>query len=307
MKHIHTFEQFINESRVTWGEELVYDLNRDKATLFVTEYEGLSNDIFFTKDNQAIVTKRMSNIISHGKNPKDLKLDNIKFVYCGIEKEFYSTDDYTKLLNAIYRGLNIRNIKPLKVNESFNEAKELDLKLSTNEYPSGTVARFRIESDSINLRKVINLSRDSWSKTARTFTDNEIGFESAGDRKAAMAAIQKTFDSGKNDYREFLAESTVNEATLKDNSYQAVLFGKLKSGKWSIIKSTDPETRLQTKDDLYPRGSNPKYTEYCIISGLGGNRGQSLQSDAEAHLAQLISGAINRDTAREQFSKVEFI
>jgi hypothetical protein len=123
MKNIPTFDQFINESRVTWGEELVYDLNRDKATLFVTEYEGLSNDIFFTKDNQAIVTKRTSNIISHGKNPKDLKLDNIKFVYCGIEKEFYSTADYTKLLNAIYRGLNIRNIKPLKVNESLNEAK----------------------------------------------------------------------------------------------------------------------------------------------------------------------------------------
>ena len=270
-------------------------------------------------------------------------------------------------------------MKHIHTFESFlNEAKSIDLKLSTNEYPSGTVARFRIESDSINLRKIINLSRDSWSKTARAFTDNEIGFESAGDRKAAMAAIQKSFDSGKNDVREFLmeslngesievnendqstakklvaklikdnpkfkwlktdlpkdytlddveeilnkygygneyeaagkllkiTESTVNEAKLKDNSYQAVLFGKLKSGKWTIIKSTDPNTSLQTKEDLYPRGSNAKYTEYCIISGLGGNRGQSLQSDAEAHLAQLNSGTINHDTAREQFSKVEFI
>ena len=280
-------------------------------------------------------------------------------------------------------------MKHIHTFESFlNEAKSIDLKLSTNEYPSGTVARFRIESDSINLRKVVNLAKESWSKTAKAFTDNEIGFESAGDRKAAMTAIQKSFDSGKNDVREFLTESNVNEgdmtknydgfivldfktqklykgryikgvnntkaedaviakamkmtgspranfgvhdfvrkgqwnnndaeilesnesflneAKLKDNSYQAVLFGKSKSGKWTIIKSTDPKTSLQTKDDLYPRGSNAKYTEYCIISGLGGNRGQSLQSDAEAHLAQLISGEINRATASEPFSKVEFI
>ena len=199
-------------------------------------------------------------------------------------------------------------MKHLHTFESFlNEAKSIDLKLSTNEYPSGTIARFRIESDSINLRKVVNLAKESWSKSAKAFTDNEIGFESAGDRKAAMTAIQKSFDSGKNDVREFLTESTVNEAKLKDNSYQAVLFGKSKSGKWTIIKSTDPNTRLQTKDDLYPRGSNAKYSEYCIISGLGGNRGQSLQSDAEAHLAQLIAGTINRDTASEPFSKVEFI
>jgi hypothetical protein len=91
-------------------------------------------------------------------------------------------------------------MKHIHTFESFlNEAKSVDLKLSTNEYPSGTIARFRIESDSINLRKVVNLAKESWSKTAKAFTDNEIGFESAGERKAAMAAIQKSFDSGKND------------------------------------------------------------------------------------------------------------
>jgi len=101
-------------------------------------------------------------------------------------------------------------------------------------------------------------------------------------------------------------EEFLNEATLKDNSYQAVLFGKLKSGKWTIIKSTDPNTNLQTKDDLYPRGLNAKYSEYCIISKLGSNRGQSLQSDAEEKLAQLTSGKINYETAKEKFSDVEF-
>jgi hypothetical protein len=87
-----------------------------------------------------------------------------------------------------------------------NEAKSIDLKLSTNEYPSGSIGRFRIESDIIDLRKVVNLARETWSKNARPFTDTEIGFESASDRKAAMAAIQKSFDSGKNDIREFLIE-----------------------------------------------------------------------------------------------------
>ena len=107
-------------------------------------------------------------------------------------------------------------------------------------------------------------------------------------------------------FEEFLNEN-LNEAKLKDNSYQSVLFGKSKSGKWVIIKSTDPKTKIQTKDDLYPRGSNDKFTSYCIIQDLGGNRGQSLQQDAEEQLKKLNSGEINHDTASEKFSKVEFV
>lgn len=107
-------------------------------------------------------------------------------------------------------------------------------------------------------------------------------------------------------FEEFLNES-LNEAKLKDNSYQSVLFGKLNSGKWTILKSTDPDTRIQTKDDLYPKGAYGKYSQYCIIQDLGGNRGQSLQQDAEAHLAKLNSGEINYDTAAEKFSKIEFL
>lgn len=108
-------------------------------------------------------------------------------------------------------------------------------------------------------------------------------------------------------FEEFLNESLLNEAKLKNNSYQSVLFGKLKSGKWTIIKSTDPKGSIQTKDELYPRGYDPKYSSYCIIQDLGGNRGQSLQQDAEEHLAKLNSGEINHNTAKEKFSKIEFI
>lgn len=111
-------------------------------------------------------------------------------------------------------------------------------------------------------------------------------------------------------FEEFVNES-INEAKLKDNSYQSVLFGKsAKSGKWSIIKSTDPgKPGLQTKDDLYPRGPikpTDKYAEYCVIQDLGGNRGESLQQDAENHLKKLNSGEINHETSREKFSKIEF-
>ena len=111
-------------------------------------------------------------------------------------------------------------------------------------------------------------------------------------------------------FESFLNEGAVNEAQLKDNSYQAVLFGKNRKGKWAIVKSTDPDGKIQTKDDLYPRGPikpTDKFTEYCIISDLGGNRGESLQADAEKHVEMLNSGKINYDTARQKFSKVEFL
>jgi hypothetical protein len=112
-------------------------------------------------------------------------------------------------------------------------------------------------------------------------------------------------------FESFINENfNINEAKLKDNSYQAVLFGKNKRGKWVIIKSTDPYGKIKTKEDLYPRGPNKptdKFTEYCIISRLGGNRGESLQSDAEKHAEMLNSGAINYDTASERWSNVEFL
>ena len=98
------------------------------------------------------------------------------------------------------------------MNESIVNEANLVLGLSTNNYPAGTASRYRIESTVINLRKVADLSKDSWKKYSKAFTDSEIGFESANDRKTALTAIQKSFDSGQNDIREFgLNESKVNE------------------------------------------------------------------------------------------------
>ena len=98
------------------------------------------------------------------------------------------------------------------MNESVVNEANLVLGLSTNNYPAGTSSRYRIESTVINLRKVADLSKDSWKKYSKAFANDEIGFESANDRKTALAAIQKSFDSGQNDIREFgLNESKVNE------------------------------------------------------------------------------------------------
>lgn len=98
------------------------------------------------------------------------------------------------------------------MNESVVNEANLVLGLSTNNYPAGTASRYRIESTVINLRKVADLSKESWKKYSKAFTDSEIGFESANDRKTALASIQKSFDNGQNDIREFgLYESKVNE------------------------------------------------------------------------------------------------
>jgi hypothetical protein len=118
-------ESEVNEARITWGEELAYNLNHDSPSTFVKAYEGQSVDIFFTKDHRsAIVTQRTRNIISHGKDSgKSMNLTDVKFVYCGIEKEFYSVEDYKKLLKAVYGGKRA-SIKPMNISESeINEGK----------------------------------------------------------------------------------------------------------------------------------------------------------------------------------------
>jgi hypothetical protein len=105
-------------------------------------------------------------------------------------------------------------MKHIKEYEEFINESKLNLRLSTNDMPVGVTSRYRLESEVINLRKVVNLAKEPWSKTARPFTDNELGFESARDRKEAMSAIQKSFDNGRNDLREFgLNESVVTEAS----------------------------------------------------------------------------------------------
>ena len=127
--HIPKFEDFVNEARITWGEELAYNLNHDAPITFVKAYEGQGADIFFTKDGRsAIVTQRMTNLVSHGKDSKSMNVSDVKFVYCGLEKEFYSPEDYKKLLNAVYKGSRNPKVKPMNI----NEAKEYTFSINYN-------------------------------------------------------------------------------------------------------------------------------------------------------------------------------
>ena len=116
-----------------------------------------------------------------------------------------------------------KGFKKMMANESATNEANLVLGLSTNNYPAGTIARYRIESSVINLRKVADLSKDSWSKYSRAFADSEIGFEKSSDRKEALDAIQKSFDNGQNDIREF----GINESAVTENEH-------LDISKWKI-------------------------------------------------------------------------
>ena len=149
----------------------------------------------------------------------DLDRDGVKW-----DGGSYTIHDDKTIVNNSYPGGPVygkvgdsidKMVKTIKsVFESFTNESKLNLGLSTNNYPAGTIGRYRIESTVINLRKVADLSKDSWKKYSRAFTDNELGFEKSNDRKEALAAIQKSFDNGQNDLREFeLNESVVTEAS----------------------------------------------------------------------------------------------
>lgn len=87
-------------------------------------------------------------------------------------------------------------MKNLPTFEKFlTERKEL--KLNTWEESPGVINRFRLGSEVIGLRSVLNLSREKWTRSCSAFSPNEIGFENATDRKEAAEWIEKAFKSGK--------------------------------------------------------------------------------------------------------------
>ena len=110
------------------------------------------------------------------------------------------------------------------IKESSLDEANLVLGLSTSNYPTSQSSRYRIESSVINLRKVADLSKESWKKYSRAFSDDEIGFEKASDRKEALDSIQKSFNNGQNDIREFgLYESVVNETGFKKSDIKKTI------------------------------------------------------------------------------------
>lgn len=97
--------------RITEGAEEIYHLNGEPEELFVKEHK--EKDIFFTKDGQAHCTGRGYNLIAHGKGGKFAHEEDVKFVYAGLEKEFYKLQDFKKLLKSVYYGRKTRGLKPI--------------------------------------------------------------------------------------------------------------------------------------------------------------------------------------------------
>jgi hypothetical protein len=168
----------------------------------------------------------------------DLDRDGVKW-----DGGSYTIHDDKTIVNNSYPGGPVygkvgdsidKMVKTIKsVFESFTNESKLNLGLSTNNYPAGTIGRYRIESTVINLRKVADLSKDSWKKYSRAFGDNELGFEKSNDRKEALAAIQKSFDNGQNDLREFSLNESSSIVRRTHNKY------KTQNVEWDDIEPGD--------------------------------------------------------------------
>jgi len=123
-------------------------------------------------------------------------------------KDFAETK-HSEMKENIYEMKNIPTFENF-VNESINEAH--DLRLSTWEESNGIMKRFRLGSEAINLRSVINISREPWVRNCSSFDNNEIGFDNASDRKKAMAYIEKVFKSNKLKFTDYQLNESLNEA-----------------------------------------------------------------------------------------------
>jgi hypothetical protein len=154
------------------------------------------------------------------------------------------------------------------IKESSLDEANLVLGLSTNNYPSGTASKYRIESTVINLRKVADLSKDSWKKYSKAFSDDEIGFESASDRKEALAAIQKSFDNGQNDIREFgLNESVVNETGFKKSDIKKTIdFINKEIGIDPGYALIGDEDDIEEFDKLWDRGEYEDAFDFLTVA-----------------------------------------
>jgi len=118
MRKIYLYEEFVNENRITWGAEEVHKLGNMPKKEFAAQHKGESIDIFFTKDGNAIVTQRPSNLVYHGKDAAKINVAGIDFVYAGLENEFYKPEDWKKLLNSVYKGKKA-SVYPIAISEDF--------------------------------------------------------------------------------------------------------------------------------------------------------------------------------------------
>ena len=154
------------------------------------------------------------------------------------------------------------------IKESSLDEANLVLGLSTSNYPASQSSRYRIESSVINLRKVADLSKESWKKYSRAFSDDEIGFEKASDRKEALDSIQKSFNNGQNDIREFgLYESVVNETGFKKSDIKKTIdFINKEIGIDPGYALIGDEDDIEEFDKLWDRGEYEDAFDFLTVA-----------------------------------------
>ncbi len=191
---MNTFEKYLNETMNMLNERSINKIQADFS-------EVVNKMSAMAKEFAAAEGDEKANILAELKGLTAKKNDLIKELDVAVAGK--DRDVQLAIKEKMDEAYGSSNPHAKPANESVVTEAKLVLGLSTNNYPAGTIGRYRIESTVINLRKVANLSKDSWKKYSRAFGDNEIGFESASDRKEALVAIQKSFDNGQNDIREF--------------------------------------------------------------------------------------------------------
>lgn len=100
--------------RVTNGPQSVWYMKSDPIKHFLSQFDKHKDIFFMTDDKTAIETERMSNLTWHGRKGNFKNLDQVKFVYAGLEGEFYKPEDFGKLMVSVYNGRRSR-VKPITI------------------------------------------------------------------------------------------------------------------------------------------------------------------------------------------------
>ncbi len=172
MKNLKTFKEFVNESKTITITEGIEEQIKKEVISKLSDFFGcapgnLSKFNFDGKDNIKELTKALRSTSDEG-----------------------TAQYYRVAIQMAKRDLGIHESI-----EFLTERKEL--KLNTWEESPGVINRFRLGSEVIGLRSVLNLSSEKWTRGCSAFSPNEIGFENATDRKEAAQWIEKAFKSGK--------------------------------------------------------------------------------------------------------------
>lgn len=293
MKYVNDFNGFINESvKITTGAEEIYDLNNETPQQFVREYENTKVVIFFTKNNEAIITSGMSNMVYHGRDGgKTMKTDNVKFVYIAEDNAFYKVDDYKKMLKAGYSGKQV-NVKPISITEN-----NADFDYSENNFYSESDLH---ESDSI--AKI----QKQWVKITSDMKSTVTAWKSAeGKDKDKLLAKLKQLTNQKNsielDLERAVELQDVHTEYVGEN-YNDIIIMRLRAERDKLNKQKSLPKVKQLSSSEINKIENQLIDLEQELKELYTDR-RSLLSDMESEAAQLTVDEFTRQGLHNEYAE----